>query len=1225
MPVLYLAAYWTPRATRVMSNLSGIHGWKRLLHQLPLRVVLIVPFVLELGLTVALVGYISFKNGEKAVEKLAEELLIQQGNNIKNGLRDFLEKPDKILDSHQNLVTAGLLDFQDMDAWLPYLWQQYFNKENKYINTIQAANITNEFRAAGMSYTNQNTIIQGIGISGEKTNFQLHGYRQLSPDFNWQAPDLILSGVFSARQRPWYQAAIVRQQPGWTDIYVRFGAKFHPGLLIAYAAPIFDRKSAIIGVSAVTLDMAYVGDFLRQIKIGKNGMTFIMDKSGYLVADSLQEKPWKIVDGQILRLETTKSENNLIKSTAKYLIKSYAGLDQLKYQNLQKLLIDNQQYFLYLTPLQDDRGLDWIVVMVVPQSDFLGEIEASANQTIGLCIVATVGAIILGIWTAQRVTTPILLLNRAAKELANGEWENPVPITSIAEVGELAQSFNQMATELTASLQAVRESEAKLDVFLNSVPVGLFILGANGQVIFKNEVGAKIIGEGAVNMPPNDLAPTYQIYKAGTNEIYPREELPGFRGLRGETVVTEDLEIHRSDGIVIPLEVRTIPVLDAAGKVLYAITAVVDITERKQIEQLRQSYQRDLEQEVARRTRSLQESEERFRRSFDDAPIGMALLSLDGRWLQVNRSLCEIVGYSEQELLERTYADITHPDDHEQDVEMVEKLLAQEMRTCQIEKRYIHASGEMVWIFLCAMIVRDEAGQPQYFIGQIQDITERKSAQIALQAAKEAAESANRAKSEFLANMSHEIRTPMNAILGFCDLLKGMVSDKFQLAYLQNIAASGRTLLSLINDILDLSKIEAGKLNLNYEPIFVRELIQEIQDIFAPQAEAKQLALLSAIADEVPDGIIFDEVRLRQILFNVVGNAIKFTPGGTVMVRVSSQLVEADLVDLEIAISDTGIGIDVAEQERIFEAFIQGDGQTTRRYGGTGLGLAITKRLTQILGGTVELNSTPGEGSTFTFVFPRVAIAKSWSPSLVPQNVDANLNQFTTAKILVVDDVQFNLQLLQGYFADTKHQMLLAANGRLAIELAVTQKPDLILLDLWMPELNGLEVAQYLKQEPQTQHIPIVVVTASSRPEDEAAIQLLCDGFIRKPVTRSQLVQQLKKLLPMEADYHPNFPQPPQVIPKSLKLAHSSQEERMGELGEKLRLEEETNWPHLCQTMKRRDLQIFADRLQAWGIEYQSQAILDYAQILATQLGAFDWENLPKTLEKFPEVRQKLV
>ncbi|GAB4303457.1 MAG: hypothetical protein Fur0025_44750 [Oscillatoriaceae cyanobacterium] len=1210
-----------------MTNLSGISWKKRLLQKLPLRVVLIVPFVIELGITVGLVGYFSWKNGEKTVEKLADELLTQQGNNIKNGLREFLEKPDKLLQSHQNLVRAGILDVKDMDAWLPYLWEQYVTagEDYTYMNTIQISNMANEFRSAGITYADKNQKFQGVAISGKNTNYKLYAYSQLLSNLTEQKPDLVLTGIFLAKQRPWYQASITRKKSGWTDMYVRFDSKFHPGFIMAYTSPIFNRQSEIIGVSAVTLDMMYVGDFLSQIKIGKNGLTFVMDKSGYLVANSVGEKPWKIIDNQMLRLEANKSTNQVIKNVSNFFIKSYINLEEIKYQNLMRLPINNKTYFLYLTPLSDDRGLDWIVVMVVPQSDFIAEIQTIANQTIGLSIVATIGAIIMGIFTARWVTIPILRLNQAAKELANGKWENPVPMTQIDEVGQLAESFNHMAAQLTASLQAVRESEAKLEVFLDSIPVGVFILGANAEMIFLNEAAAKILGTGARDMPPDGISANYQIYKAGTNQLYPTEELPALRSLRGETLVTEDVEIHRADGRVIPLEVRAIPVLDEAGNVRYAITAALDITERKQIEQMRQNYQRNLEEEVAMRTRSLQESEEKFRRSFDDAPIGMALVALDGRWMQVNRSLCEIVGYSERELLARTFVDITHPDDLEQDWDVVERLLADDMRICHIEKRYIHSSGEIIWIMLSAIIIRDELKQPLYFIAQIQDITERKQAQIALQSAKEAAEAANRAKSEFLANMSHEIRTPMNAILGFCDLLKGMVSDKFQVAYLQNIAASGRTLLSLINDILDLSKIESGKMELNYEPIFLRELIQEIQDIFAPQAQAKQLSIGSAITDEVPDAIIFDEVRLRQILFNVVGNGIKFTASGMVMIRISSQMKTADMVELEIAISDTGIGINMAEQERIFEAFIQGDGQTTRRYGGTGLGLAITKRLTQMLGGTVELNSTLGKGSTFTFIFPDVAIGKSLSPAGLTQNLEANLDQFVAAKILVVDDVQFNLQLLEGYFADTKHELLLAANGRLAIELAVAQKPDLILLDLWMPELNGLEVAQYLKQNPQTEHIPIVVVTASSRPEDEVAIKSLCDGFIRKPVTRSQLMQQLKELLPLDPEYHPQLTETPQPRITASKLSNPSEKERMGELAEKLRLEEVTNWPHLCQTMKRRDLEHFAEQLQTWGIEYQSQAILDYAQNLANQLAAFDWENLPKTLEKFPELRQKLL
>ena len=504
-----------------------------------------------------------------------------------------------------------------------------------------------------------------------------------------------------------------------------------------------------------------------------------------------------------------------------------------------------------------------------------------------------------------------------------------------------------------------------------------------------------------------------------------------------------------------------------------------------------------------------------------------------------------------------------------------------------------------------------------------QEILERKQTEIALQRAKEAADNANRTKGEFLANMSHEIRTPMNAILGFCDLLKGLVTQPRPRSYLNYIAASGKTLLTLINDILDLSKIEAGKLELSYEPVNLREIAQETHQIFAATAARKGLSLLIEVDEAVPAGVNFDEVRLRQIIFNVVGNAIKFTEQGAVTLAIATQpsAYSEHQVQLEFRVNDTGIGIAPEDQDRIFEVFAQGEGQSTRKYEGSGLGLAITRRLTEMLKGTIELQSVLGEGSTFTVVFPAVELTDRQPVSLMEVELDGDFSQFQAATVLVADDVQSNRDLMRGYFDGTQHQLLLAQDGQVAIEMAVRHQPDLILMDLRMPTLNGQEAIQALKQHPRTHQIPIVILTASAQ-ADRHQFQALCDGFLRKPVSRYQLVAEFKKLLPVVA------PPPPPASPLNapmpdLVLAPNPQAQ-WPILLEKLDQEEREVWPSLCQTLKMRDLRNFAVQLQAWGKLYQCPMLLDYAVSLAAQIEAFDWNQLPQTVASFPRIRQAL-
>jgi signal transduction histidine kinase/DNA-binding response OmpR family regulator len=516
--------------------------------------------------------------------------------------------------------------------------------------------------------------------------------------------------------------------------------------------------------------------------------------------------------------------------------------------------------------------------------------------------------------------------------------------------------------------------------------------------------------------------------------------------------------------------------------------------------------------------------------------------------------------------------------------------------------------------------------------------TDLAKAKEAAESARQQAEAANAAKSEFLANMSHEIRTPMNAILGFSELLRTQLAASRERQYLDAISSSGRTLLALINDILDLSKIEAGKLELQYEPVSVTRLVEEIQKLFSIKAGEKGIKLVTEIDPKLPRGLVLDEVRLRQVLFNVVGNALKFTEKGQVKIRArgTPTLDRPDLdnaaepdetrVNLVLEISDTGIGIPKEQQEHIFGAFAQVSGQSARQFGGTGLGLTITRRLTEMMGGKIELDSEPGRGSTFRFTFPNVAITQLSQSDAVARDGEGDFSQFAPATILVADDVPLNQQLVAGYFEGTSHRLITATTGLEAIDLTEKHRPDVILMDMRMPELDGYEATKRLKANLSLKDIPVIAVTASSFREEEARARKACDGFIRKPFNRAELIAELKRFLKPAGT--PEVLAPATVsagaAPKTDEEVPDHVRSQWRELAALLREQQSQVWPDLAQTLEVASIETFALHLRDLGDTYGATAVRRYGEELLEQARRFNIGKLPQTLDLFPQVIEAL-
>ena len=420
------------------------------------------------------------------------------------------------------------------------------------------------------------------------------------------------------------------------------------------------------------------------------------------------------------------------------------------------------------------------------------------------------------------------------------------------------------------------------------------------------------------------------------------------------------------------------------------------------------------------------------------------------------------------------------------------------------ECTYVRKDGSTLTVSLSVTAIRNAEGNLNGYLSVATDVTERRLAREALQAAKEAAERANRAKSEFLATMSHEIRTPMNGVLGFANLLRDTALDDEQRDFVRTIESSGQNLLAIINDILDFSKIEAGAMNMENISFELSHAIEEVVGLMAGKAEEKHLELGLSIASSVPSRIVADPGRLKQVLVNLIGNAIKFTTLGHVYVEVTAAAKNATH-ELHVSVRDTGIGISKSVQAALFQKFTQADASTTRRYGGTGLGLAICRQLVVLMGGKIGIDSTPGVGSTFWFTLP-IGVAEAMDLGAARMPIDGR-------RVLIVDDLAINRHVLETQLTGWGAQCTCAAGGRAAVAaleraFAAGVKFDLALIDHGMPDVDGAELGEMLHADPRFGALKLVLLTSGEQLSD--ARNLLERGFsayLTKPVVRASLLR----------------------------------------------------------------------------------------------------------------------
>ncbi|NJK69865.1 MAG: PAS domain S-box protein [Microcoleus sp. SU_5_3] len=1128
--------------------------------KMSLSIVLLIPLIVQISVAVGVTGWLSFRNGQKAVNDLATRLSLEVAARTKEHFQSFGDVSHLFLQINSAAIASGNLDPEDFPNLERYLWNQ--TKLSDRTTTIYYGDEQGRFLLLKREAENL------VYIRDESTAPDRQIYRL---DSKGNRTELVKTAPYDPRTRPWYKAAKQSGKPTWSPIYV-FTAS--PVLGITPVTPIYSETGSLRGVLAIDLTLSQISEFLKSIKISPSGQVFAIERSGEIVASSTDELPFVATkDGQ-KRLLATDSKNMLIRSAATYLQTRFGSFAKIDSKGQFTFDIDGKRQFITVAPLRDDRGLDWLIVVAIPEADFMQQINANTRTTILLCFFAFILAIVLGILTSRWVAQPITRLLEASKALTkmsessdftSAELDGEVEVKGVNELGLLAQSFNHMARQLRSSFVALEQTnfylekrvaertaelkaaEAELRALFAAMTELIIVVDARGrylkiaptnlsllykpteelvgktlsevfgettadrfigcirealdtkqtvsvqytltienrevcfaasvsplsedsviwvarditeqkrtesarlvrqkQLLKQNtvlvelarnkalyrgdlKVALKEITEAAAHTLDTERAGTW-LYDEGRSKLQCLDQFQRSNGQHSEGVEIaaadypayfRALEEHRTiaaDDALSDLRTRelaepyfaqsgTNSTLDAPVRLGGQTVGVICVEQTGTIRHWTVEEQNfaasladlvSLAIEASERERTeiaLRQAEQKYRSIFENAVEGIFQTTPDGRFLSVNPAFARIYGYSTPEELTSNLTDIrqqAYIDPQRREKFM--RVMNEAGEVSGFESEVYCTDGSVIWISESARLVRDEDGTPLYYEGSIENISDRKVFESALQLALEAAEAASTAKSAFLANMSHELRTPLNAIIGYSEILQEETEEYGYteiIPDLDRIRTSGRHLLSLINDILDISKIEAGRMDLYLENFDIAALIEEVASTARPLIDKNGNTLDVRQMNNL--GTMYADItKVRQILLNLLSNAAKFTENGTITLTASREqnaiLYEGSANDsgegtqdnssqssiasqefLVFNCTDTGIGMNPDQLQRIFQPFIQADASTTRRYGGTGLGLAISQRFCHMMGGNISLQSQVGVGSTFTIRLP---------------------------------------------------------------------------------------------------------------------------------------------------------------------------------------------------------------------------------------------------------------